>query len=362
MKHPPSSVFRFPSSVPAKRAPSVFRFPSSVLIAVTGMSPAILTETAWALANEKPRLLPGKVIVFATTRSREQIRSELLAGGVWENLRRALKAKPDELVFGDAGDHIRVFSRQGRELDDLRTPEDNQAAADFMLEHLRQFTENPDLRIVASIAGGRKTMGALLYAAMTLIGRETDRITHVLLDERLEQQRDPKFYYPQNKREGRGVNLADIPFVPLRNKFQDLGRMPGSFSRMVAQYSRLIKAEKDDPVKIGFAPSGVFVNGTFVKLSARLLNTLAFLLHVNETPPVPQQKESLDRYRDFLKRRGAGPAQNNDDLASDLRKDLNQLRRKFAECGLDWMPGLGRESLRLPPFQTEDGKQEDGKV
>lgn len=272
---------------------------------------------------------------------------------MWEQLRRALKAKPHELVFGDAGDHIRVFSRQGRELEDLRTPEDNQAAADFILEHLRQFTENPDLHIVASIAGGRKTMGALLYAAMTLIGRETDRITHVLVDEKLEQQRDPKFYFPRFRAEAGGVFLADIPFVPLRNKFQDLGRMPGGFSSMVAAYARTLRIS-DKPVRIRLESNGVRVDGRFIPLSSNQINGLRFLIRLNRDEP--ELRSFQDVQAEFGEMFGDRSAKD------DLRKWVSGLRTALKNAGSIWYPETRPHPLKLPPFQTEDGKQEDGKI
>ena len=47
MKKPAKIRAQKPESIPA----SVSRVPPAVLVAVTGMSPAILTETAWALAH-----------------------------------------------------------------------------------------------------------------------------------------------------------------------------------------------------------------------------------------------------------------------------------------------------------------------
>jgi hypothetical protein len=38
--------------------------PEVVLLAVTGMSPAILTETIWALAQENPPILPDRIAVL----------------------------------------------------------------------------------------------------------------------------------------------------------------------------------------------------------------------------------------------------------------------------------------------------------
>lgn len=320
--------------------------PSCVLVAVTGMSPAILTETAWALAQEKPRMLPAKVIAFATTRSREQIRREILGSGVWQRLRETLGAGPDELVFGDTGDHIRVFSRRGCELDDLRKPEENAAAADFILEHLRQFTENPEIRVVASIAGGRKSMGALLYAAMTLIGRESDRITHVLIDESLER-RDPKFYLPSNAREGRGIALADVPFVPLRNGFTDLGRLPAGFSALVRRYTQGL-GRAPETARIGVTERGVLVNGCKIPLARNETNALKFLLLLNTPRPELRGFQDVQQeFREFMKKGEC-------DSKEELRKWVSSLRNHLRRAGSSWYPENRPHPLRLPPFSRAD--------
>ena len=369
-KSPPaSSVSRLPSSVPRSSDSSVFRLPSSVLIAVTGMSPAILTETVWALAHERPPVRPCKVVAFCTARSREQVRRDLLESGVWESLRQSLKARPDELEFGDTGDHIRVFTRGVRELEDIRTPDDSAAAADFILGHLRQFTENPDLRVVASIAGGRKTMSALLYACMTLIGRETDRVTHVLVGEPFEEiARPARFFYPAQKEQkllvpdGRAVlarnariELADIPFVPLRNRFTDLGRMPGNFSTLVRQYAKELRHDAAQPAVVALTAKGVRVNDREIVLGQRPRWTLEFLLQLNRSgAPVPRQSDAGEPFAAFLAAHadpGARAWSKSVALIDDLKRELNHLRTAFRREGIVWMPGLRADSLRLPPFE-----------
>lgn len=327
----------------------------TVLVAVTGMSPAILTETVWALAHETPPILPKRVVAFGTTRSREEIRKELIDSGVWESLRAALKARPDELIFGDTGDHIRVFTRGARELDDIRTPEENAAAADFILEHLRQFTENPDLRVIASIAGGRKTMGALLYAALTLIGRETDRITHVLADEKLEGRRDPRFFFPNTAGETKGITLADVPFVPLRNKFVELGRMPGGFTTLVRHYTRALRDDSAPAARVRFndAAFTVTVNDVDVVLPRRAYIVLKFAVHLAETNATPVGIDvSDDTLKTFIASSRLYPEWAvTADAKTDLRRELNQIRHTFDKCGVAWKPGLRRDALRLPPFK-----------
>lgn len=337
----------------------------TVLFAVTGMTPAVLTETVWALAKEKPAILPDRVVVVTTTTGREQIERELFGeAAIWDRLRKAVKAG-DRLRFGTTASDIRVFTaadaRTGcsRELDDLRTAEDNAAAANFVLEQLRGLAENPDTRILASIAGGRKTMGALLYACMTLIGREGDRVTHVLVNEPFENPRLlPKFYFPGcGPKAVAGVapriELADLPFVPLRNRFRDLGEMPGSFAGMVKRYTTQLRedAAHKAVVKLDEKAGTVTVDGVRVELRLRAMQTLRFLLHVNDCPgAMPAgQPEAVAPMKEFLG--GAGNWIADQD---DLKREISYLRKEFEKQGVAWMPGQRRMSLTLPPFRMKN--------
>jgi CRISPR-associated protein (TIGR02584 family) len=169
-----------PSSRPRllRSAPVRARSAETVLFAVAGMSPSVLTETVWALAHGNPPVVPDRVVVLTTCSGRACLRTELFTprpdfdgACVWESLRAALAhrgtAAAGRLRFGDTADDIRVFTMpdpaRGRsvELEDIRTPAESAAAADFILEKLRSFTENQDTRIVASLAGGRKTMSVM---------------------------------------------------------------------------------------------------------------------------------------------------------------------------------------------------------
>lgn len=266
---------------PRKKSPAIAKPPSgphTVLLAVTGESPAILTETLWALARERPPVLPARVIVVTTTVGAARLKTELLSTSPqfgdrspWQALRDELLAErpdADGLLVLEA---LRIIAgRAGREgtarpLDDVRTRSDNDAAADFILEQVRGITANPDTRLIASIAGGRKTMGALLYAAMTLVGRETDRLTHVLVNAPFDQRLDPPFLFPPAKvtrhllrdRNDRDtghasssarIELAEVPFVPLRNAFDELRRPAGGFAGLVASYRRELRGLAEPPV------------------------------------------------------------------------------------------------------------------
>ena len=154
----------------------------TILIAGIGTSPAVLTETVWALAHQKEAVVPEEVVVITTKTGKARLWAELVDGGVWKSLVASLARErvpgSERLHLGTTA--IRVLpDAEGNEIDDLRTAEDNLRAADFMLGVVRQYTADPSTRVLASIAGGRKTMSALLFSCMSLLGRSDDRILHV---------------------------------------------------------------------------------------------------------------------------------------------------------------------------------------
>lgn len=357
-----------PRPMPAKSAKTRPRPPApprrTVLLAVTGMSPAVLTETVWALAQEKPSVIPDEVVVLTTTRGAEDLHRLLLTpredwGGrhVWEALRAAVlgrhTADDPRLQLTEARVITLPDKRTGVRCpaDDLRTAADNDAAADFLLEEVRRHTENPETRLVTSIAGGRKTMGALLYGAVTLLGRETDRLTHVLVNEPYDTCRD--FFFPaqpvKTVTAGHGeharrvaakaarIELADIPFVPLRNRFADLGEKPGSFRQLVERYSTDLKADADRPVRVSFDVVGkvLTIDGTPIRMRPRAQIILRFLVEGRRFPGQLEAAADFDTWRGFLDKPTLAlcPAAISSD---DFRRELNHLKTSAAKAGCRW--------------------------
>jgi hypothetical protein len=74
------------------------------------------------------------------------------------------------------------------------------------------------------------------------------------------------------------IELADIPFVPLRNRFRDLGEMPGRFNTLVAACSRQLRTDRGRRARVEMnARLGVVtVDGVRVRLRARAMQTLRF--------------------------------------------------------------------------------------
>jgi len=378
--------------------------PEIVLLAVTGMSPAVLTETIWALAHpgadttEDP-VIPHRVIVLTTTVGRRQIESGLFTPNPvfgpqspWESLRAALTGEGHNLSgrlrFGTTADDIRVFTTVDLatgctlEMDDIRTPADNNAAATFILEQVRGLVEDPDKVVIASLAGGRKTMGSLLYACFSLLARDMDRLTHVLVNEPFEQLRD--FFFPAQPggalpyRDGAlyqpknaVISLADVPFIPLRHVFRrERGRSAGGFMRLVEDCRAEVRQRLGESVQLTVQRSRPEseINGARLRLSPREHLLLLFLANRTKDgkPPFAMQKNALDDLNEFrASLREEAPPKDWSDwrLADslkpeisddqDIRRALSSLRAKVIALGGDaailagCLPERGRFSLDM---------------
>lgn len=371
--------------------------PETILFTLLGISPAVLTETVWAMAESQPAILPDRIIVLTTTRGAAAAKEQLLecqpgfSAPVWDQLRVALEQRghpvEGKLKFGGTGDHLRIFTRHdpasGRsmELDDIRSARENEDVADFILEHLRGLVENSETRVIASLAGGRKTMGALLYACMTLLGRDHDRLTHVLVDAPYDDPRlTPRFYFPgqtpQHLRDPEGVeveaaqaviHMAETPFVPLRNLFRrDLGRMPGGFMNLVRhcreearsnpeRQATLILEEKRRRLQVGdhpLTPSPREQVLLLLLFRRALAGDSPFGAHVEALEPLNELRTELRQQAEGMSdwRYEVGSEISED----DLRRALSGLRRKLQACGPDGvavrdaLPTRGRFSLDWP--------------
>lgn len=169
-------------------------YPRRVLLAVCGLSPQIVTETIYALAADADHpFIPTEVHLVTTAEGARRAELALLSRDLgWFH-----KLQQDYALPGMQFDrhHIHVIpDRRGRAMEDIRTPGDNEAAADCLTEQVRRFTSDPNCALHVSIAGGRKTMGFYLGYALSLYGRAQDRLSHVLVSSPFESSWD--FFYP----------------------------------------------------------------------------------------------------------------------------------------------------------------------
>lgn len=222
-----------------------------VLVAIVGMSPQVVTETLWALRRERG-FIPDEIRVILTRAARDCVVHDLLdpLEGRFHAFCRDY-GLVGRIRFDESCVTV-ITDADGRELDDIRTPEESAAAADTIVRVIGSVCSDPNTIVHVSIAGGRKSMGFFAGYAMSLLARPRDSVSHVLVNDPFESNRD--FFYPPpepkaivnardesiSSREAR-VMLADIPIVRLRTGLpEDLLTGDASFGRTVEEAQRTL--------------------------------------------------------------------------------------------------------------------------
>lgn len=202
-------------------------FNRRILLVVTGLTPQVVTETLYALAiSEQQKFVPTEIHVITTAEGAQIARLSLLDAqtGKFNELCRDYNLT--EITFSSSNIHV-IPDKNGKPLLDIRTPDDNLCAADFISQIVRNFCSEDNTALHVSIAGGRKSMGFFIGYALSLFGRSQDTLSHVLVNQPFESLND--FFYPpkdgrvlydRNQRPAHTddayIMLADIPFVRLR--------------------------------------------------------------------------------------------------------------------------------------------------
>jgi len=208
----------------------------NVLIAVAGQTPAIVTETLWALERQQDVQI-DEIRVITTSQGRTILVRELLGeNGRFNSYCRDYDVAPGRIAFSEKNVHV-LLDAQGRPLEDIRSSRDNRVAADRVYALIKHWTARQDEILFCSAAGGRKTLGIYLAMALMLCGRAEDRLLHVLVAPEFESGVREFFYPPPEEKhyqcfmgldsdnnpvyhsvssQQACIELADIPFLRMR--------------------------------------------------------------------------------------------------------------------------------------------------
>lgn len=245
-----------------------------ILFSVLGLSPQILTETLFALKESGE--LPDEIYVLTTVRGASLCKRALFQeeGGWFYRFCKdwgvsGIKFNPEHIyTIQDMNDH---------DLDDIRTNADNESVANQIVALIRVFTQSENTQLHVSIAGGRKTMGYYAGYALSMFGRDQDRLSHVLVSEDFEGH--PQFFYPTPQsqlirtqdgadlldcREAK-IELAYLPFLAMRSI------LPTHFLDEPLSYADMVKRLQvrvfDKKVWVNMDELSLTIGGESVSLS-----------------------------------------------------------------------------------------------
>ena len=272
-----------------------------ILVISTGLAPQVVTEMLWWFVAREgaSRIVPDSIHIVTTGKGAAAVRERLLgAGGKLAEFCR-------EFGLPDLDTRVHVLVPTEADLepgDDTRDLDTNIGYANLVTRLLRDLTSDPETRVHASLAGGRKTMSFYMGYAMSLLGREQDELSHVLISPPA-LENSPDFWWkptrPRMVRAGRSgalcstadavIDVAPIPFARLRHLMS-----PALFDAPAVDFRRFV----------GGAQAGVEAQRV-VLIDSRLEVKVG-----NHVVRLPPKKYALYRLLADLRknrRKGAGP-------------------------------------------------------
>lgn len=276
-----------------------------VLIAIGGLTPQVVTETIWALDHRQPSILVDEIQILTTVSGKETCLKTLCGskGALYRYWKEFHPGTPPP-SFGKS--HILTFrDSSGAPLDDLRSEEDNRVVADQIAKEIWRQTRRQDVTLHCSVAGGRKTMGILLAAALQLYGRPEDRLYHVLVSAEFESH--PEFFYkprrPRKLSTPRGpcldtkhasIELAEIPYIRLREFLPD-AMLEGaqSFTQLVSDTQRHLELHLAfEPLVFHLRTHRVSIGKQAIKLTPSLFSVYLALARLKTRQCVKPENAS----------------------------------------------------------------------
>ncbi len=223
-----------------------------------------------------------------------------------------------------------------------------------MLSQLRQYTEDGGTELHVSIAGGRKTMSALLFSCMTLLGRECDKVYHVLLPPEFEGGSvQPPFFFPERgitytventgkkyKAEKIRSELFEVPFVRMRGWYQDKFKtIPPSYRTLISRVQEVAPPAVAYPeIEIDAWNGWVKVDGDAVAMSKSCFAML--LLLASGCPAKDLHAKLLALHSehgaaqcDWLETFQEGSRFADENCPEDIYKVQSELRKKLKSAG-----------------------------
>lgn len=140
----------------------------------------MLTETIYALCVDCGIPI-SEIQVISTQEGMRAAQDNLLQPkpGWFHRLQRDYPEQCGKIQF--AADDILVAHDGLIPLQDIHTRQDSENFLELILRVLWDVTNDPETAVHCSLAGGRKTMSTYMALVMQMLGRQQDKLYHVLL-------------------------------------------------------------------------------------------------------------------------------------------------------------------------------------
>jgi len=185
-----------------------------IFLTVLGITPQVLTECLYYYYSDyyKQNRKFDSIKVFTTTQGKEKLVDSLFKKNKLKDLEVALGLDKGDIPFTE--DSIILYkSPDGTYLSDMRTTEDNEHAQSFLFNQIKSITMDPEIRITATVAGGRKTMSSQMALAFQLYGRRQDELIHILAPEEKMKPGSDWFFPGNPNNPNEQLYVSNIPIL-----------------------------------------------------------------------------------------------------------------------------------------------------
>lgn len=348
----------------------------SILVAVAGSTPQIITESLYDLWIQR-NITISSIIIITTKHGEDKCNRELLnpMEGYFYKFCEEYDILPHEIKIS----MLLIKDNKGNPLQDIRSEEDNRSAASFISSTIAKLCDDQENTVLASIAGGRKTMSVYLAYAMQMYARKQDRLFHVLVEPQ-ELEFSKEFYFPSRDKskpvrikanDGKifeiqtnqiKITNAEIPFIRLRDHTSLMsGKHELTYEDLVALSQNAMDREFIPNITPDLNNGIVHVNWRDKKWSIKLQPIdLAFyryilgkikIINSNDNPHTENLKKI---YSDIRPGSGSPPEFTHEDLIDSRTRINKELKNRIIlEPVYKYLLINTRQVKRVPSYWIE---------
>ena len=229
-----------------------------IFMAVLGTSPAIITEALYYYTNPyyKKKINFDEIVIFTTSKGKDVVCNTLFKKNIIHKMEEDLELKKGYFNFSEK--NIIVYKNErGKELKDIRNEEESLIAVNTMFDVMKKYTKINESKIIATIAGGRKSMASMMTTSFQMLSRQQDELIHIMASD--ENMFNHDWFYPSNPKSKN--EKLDISLLPILK----IGRfLPLSFEK--SSYLDTLKKMQDyitdnTPISELIIEKGIFRSG-----------------------------------------------------------------------------------------------------
>ena len=261
----------------------------NILVAVSGLTPQVISETLYCLSVQK-KIRIDEIFVITTTEGKRNIEEYYFLNRekgeiegpyqLKEEIEKMCKQHEINVPMFSTKGNVIVASEENIKMHDVRTDRDNILFPNVITNAIKKLTSDDRNILYCSLSGGRKTMSAYMGFALSIYAREGDKLYHVLASKEFE---DTGRFYPEKKK-NKDLILSEVPFIKLRPVLKDkIDYKNKTYSEIIEQSQRELERLKEDGVMIDIKKRTINYKGNTVKFEPAHLALYLFFVFLKKT-------------------------------------------------------------------------------